>query len=755
MEKTLKYIIWAGLAAVSLIPLLVKSNYYFPYIVPKTLAFRIIIEVIFLAYLGLAVIKKEYRPKLNLVLVLFFLYLISIFLSSILGGSFYFSFWSNNERSEGLLLLLHLFLFLIVLSAFLKDFKEWLLVFEASFLGGLLVSLVALAQYLNVSWILESSGGTRLTSTIGNAGYVGGYLLFNVFFGLILFFQRKDNGYLRFYYLSVILLQLFVILNTQTRGAILSVGLSAFALIIYLSFFYLKGYRSAKISGIVLPLLMIILVVLIFADKTAPWVRKNPVFSRISAISVSSTTAQNRLMTWQASYLGFKEKPILGYGYENFYQVFDKYFPPRIYEDAGSIVWYDRAHNMIFDRLITGGLAGLILYLSFLLAPIFYLWRYFVKKKQDGQYLIPVIATLLMAAYFIQNLFIFEALVTYIPLFLSLGFLSRFCPAWPNKFLSSNKPHIVLLTVGLILFLPVLFIVNIKPASANKTLIRAMMNQNVKDYKESYKYFIEAVDKNTFGNQEYRQHFGEFIAGAVEISGIDANWLSQSALRAEQEFDKQITERPKSARNYLMVMRFLNKTYGLNLDRLNKSLELFKKVSQVSPTRPHIYYEAGYSQFYLGRVFEGKGDKEKAKKYYEESLANFQKAIDLNDRVVESYTNMIMVLLAVQKSDKVQSYFDRMDEMGLNYHREDDLSRMGNSAIKAENFEWTLKFYQELTRLFPEKPDYWINLALSYAFLGDKDKAVETAQKIKSFEGDYVKQADAFIQDVSAGKFKR
>ena len=74
MEKTLKYIIWAGLAAVSLIPLLVKSNYYFPYIVPKTLAFRIIIEVIFLAYLGLAVIKKEYRPKLNLVLVLFFLF---------------------------------------------------------------------------------------------------------------------------------------------------------------------------------------------------------------------------------------------------------------------------------------------------------------------------------------------------------------------------------------------------------------------------------------------------------------------------------------------------------------------------------------------------------------------------------------------------------------------------------------------------------------------------------------------------------
>jgi hypothetical protein len=140
-EKILKYIIWTGLIGICFIPLIVRSNYFFPFIVPKTLVFRIVIEVIFLAFLGLAVIKKEYRPKLNLVLVLFFLYIITVFVSSILGGSFYFSFWSNNERSEGLLLLLHLFLFLVVLSGFLRRLRDWLIIFEASFLSSLLVSL--------------------------------------------------------------------------------------------------------------------------------------------------------------------------------------------------------------------------------------------------------------------------------------------------------------------------------------------------------------------------------------------------------------------------------------------------------------------------------------------------------------------------------------------------------------------------------------------------------------------------------------
>lgn len=753
-EKILKYIIWAGLIGICFIPLIVKSNYFFPYIVPKTLAFRIIVEIIFLAFLGLAVFKKEYRPKLNLVSVLFFLYIFTVFISSLIGDSFYFSFWSNNERSEGLLLLIHLFGFFIILSGFLRKIKDWLVIFEASFLSSLMVSFVALGQYLNWSWLLESSGGTRLASTIGNAGYVAGYLIFNIFFGLILFAFRK-NVYLRSYYVLGVLLQIFIVLNTLTRGGILALFFSLMVLIIYLGFVQFRKNKIIRNIGIILLLIGIVFTSLIFINKDSSWIKKNPILVRITSISIEAATAQTRLMTWNSAYQGFKEKPILGYGYENFYQVFDKYFNPKIYKKTGSVVWFDRGHNIIADRLITGGLIGLFLYLGLLFCPLYYLWRWFYRsEKTNAQYLIPVVFTLVMLAYFIQNLFIFEALVTYIPLFLVLGFISQFCPDYARKFSQSKKPYLVLLTIGIVVFLPILFAFNIKPASANKGLIDALINNSKKEYKITYDQFINVIDKNTYNNQEYRIQLSDFVSKAVNIQDFDEDWQRQVALRTEQEFDKQIEEKPKQARNYLMFMRLLNRTYKFDLERLNKSLELFKKAIELSPTRPHLYNEAGYSQLYLGIYYQSIEEAEKAEQFFNQSVSNMQKAIDLQDKVLESYVNIVMVLFISNRSEQVQFYLDEMDRIGVNYHKEDALKRMVNSAVHVKNYQWTLRFNKELTKIKPDKPSYWIDLALSYAYLGQKEKAVETAERVKEFGGEYATQADLFIQDILGGKYK-
>jgi tetratricopeptide (TPR) repeat protein len=549
-------------------------------------------------------------------------------------------------------------------------------------------------------------------------------------------------------------LQIFIVFNTLTRGGILALAFSLVVFISYLAFFYLKSNKLVRNTGIAILLLGIIFAGLVFFNKKADWVKDNAVLNRISTISISATTAQNRLMTWQASYQGFKEKPILGYGYENFYQVFDKYFNPKIYRKAGSVVWFDRAHNIIFDRLISGGLIGLFLYLSLLFIPLIYLWKYFRQNKTVGRYLIPVILTLVMLAYFIQNLFIFEALVTYIPLFLVLAFLSQFCPSYAKRFSQSKKPYLVLLTIGVIVFLPVLFSVNIKPASANKGLIDAMIKARTGKYQEAYDQFIKVIERDTFGNQEYRQHLGEFVSGIVNVKSLDESWLSQATLRTEQEFDRQIEEKPQNARNYLLFMRFLNRTYQFNLERLNKSLALSKKAAELSPTRPQLYYEVSYSQLYLGRYYQSQGQIEKANQFYDQSIANMQKAIDLNDRVVDSYINMTMVLLVAGRSEQIQSYLDKMDRMNLDYRREEPLRRIAGLAVNLKDYQWAKKFYQELTILVPDKPEYWINLALSYAHLGQRDKAIEIAEKVKDFGGDYIEQSEGFIEDVLAGKFE-
>ena len=753
-EKILKFSIWVGLIGICFIPLLVRSNFYFPFIVPKTIAFRVIIEVLFLLFLGLAVLKKEYRPKINLVLILFFLYLITVFISSALAGTFELSFWSNNERSEGLLLMTHLFIFLLILSNFLRKIKDWIILFEFSFLSSLLVSIVALGQHLNWSWLLESSGGARLASTLGNAGYVAGYLIFNIFFGLILFFFKESKylSWFRSYYVLGILLQIFVVFNTLTRGGIIALGFSVFVLICYFAFYHFRSNKLIRNSGIAILLLIAIFSGLLFLNQQANWVQKNNVLQKIVSISPKAVTAQNRLLTWNSAFQGFKGKPMLGYGYENFYQVFDKYFNAKIYRHAGSVVWFDRAHNMVFDRLITGGLIGLILYLSLLFFPLIYLWKRFINKE-DKNYLMPMVFTLVMLAYFIQNLFIFEALVTYIPLFLVLAFLSQFCPSYFEKFSQSKKPYLVLLTISIIIFLPVVFSVNVKLASSNNGLIDGMIKTQKKETEAAYTQFVNVLEMNTPYNQEYRQHFAEFTTGSITSDLVDFNWQKRAALRTIEEFDKQIEEKPLSARNYLMYMRFLNKTYNLNIEYLNKSLDLGKKAAELSPTRPQIYNEMAYSQIYLGKYYESIGSTEKANQVFNEAVINTEKALALNDSVMESYINVIMILFTADQNDKVQIYLDKMDEIGINYHTEASLGRMINSAIYAEDYNYASRFNKELTEIVPNKPDYWLNLALSYAYLGEKEKAVETAEKIKEFGEDYIEQSDLFIQDVLAGKF--
>jgi len=389
-----------------------------------------------------------------------------------------------------------------------------------------------------------------------------------------------------------------------------------------------------------------------------------------------------------------------------------------------------------------------------LFIPLILIWKYFYKKKTANGYFIPVIFTLIILSYFIQNLFIFEALVTYIPLFITLAFISQFCPSWMNDFSELKKPYLLSLVLGIILFIPIMFSFNVIPAAANKEFIRTLIAARQGEYKDTYTKFVNVIDRNTPNNQEYRQHFGEFVAGLINSGkDIDDGWMSQAAMEVEQEFDKQIQEKPLNTRNYLMFMRFLNKTYQFNPERLNKTLELGVKALELSPTRPQIYYELAYTQIYLGNYYYSLGQTEKTAQFFNQSVSNMQKAIDLQDQVVESYINMVMVLFTTRQDDKIQSYLDKMDSIGLDYHQADILERMANSAIHAEDYEWVNKFYGEITTLTPENPEAWINLALSYINLGQKKEAIEIAEEVKEFGEDYAKQSELFIQDILNGKY--
>jgi O-antigen ligase len=662
IKKSTKSLIWICLGVILFSPLYVNTHLFFPFIVTKAIAFNVSVEVMFLAFLFLSFKDKNYHIRINTIVILMGVYVVLSFISSLLGDNFYRSFWSNNERSEGLLLMLHLFMFLIVLSGFFRKFKDWLNIFDLSFIAGLLVALFALGQHFNLNFIMASSGGSRLAGTLGNSGYMAGYLLFAIFFGLLLLFKRK-NKYLKLYYTVGIILSIFVALFTYTRGGYVSLFVTGFLLSVYLSFFYYKN-KIAKVIGVIIILLAIISPLLLFSNKNSDFVKSSEVLNRITSISTQSTTAQTRLMTWNSSLQGFKERPILGWGQENFYQVFDKYFNPQIY-DLVDIIWYDRAHSIIFDRLVTGGLLGLVSYLSLLFIPLVYFWRHFIKQEgNQTKYFLPTVFSLVVLAYFIQNNFIFEALVTYIPLFLVIGFVGLFSPHYSPEFLNNNKFKQSIFIVFIILFLPTVYFFNIKPLSANIALVEVLSGKRGNAIEERFTLIQSVMDRDTYGNQEYRQQYATFFSNVMNQYGRtdDQNVhkiLSESANNLEKELQKQVEENPHSVMNYLLLMKFNNMAYIYNLDRLNNNVGLFEEAIKLSPSRAHIYYEIGDTYIRIGGYFNQADDKEKATASLATAVGYFKQVLNLNPESIEAHQRLVNALMIARMNEEVIEYASR------------------------------------------------------------------------------------------------
>lgn len=650
ISRSLEWLIWGCLGAIFFSVLYIDGRLFFPFITSKTAVFLTATEIMFVAFLFLCWADKKYRLHINSVVVLAATYLVILTVASLFGNDFYRSFWSNNERSDGILLLIHLFLFVLVLTSRFRSIKEWLVVFDIFLAASLCVSLVALDQYFGGNHFIASSNGARLASTIGNAGYVGGYMVFGVFLSLFMFFKRNNN-WLKVYYAFIFLLELFIAVQTQTRGAYLALAMGLGVSFAYFTLFYYNDKRLKILFATVL-VVAIAGVSGLFVFKDSDFVKSNSILSRVASISLTEVTANNRLATWEMGWKGLKERPLLGYGQENFYQVFDKYYTTKNTEQ-----WFDRCHNMICDRAITGGIFGLFGYLSLLLLPFWGIWKYYRKdyiektEMRDGlarRYFTPMIFSILILAYIIQNMFIFEALATYVPLMMALSFVGLYGKKFEFDFLSNESFKKIFSIVALVV-LP--FSVNafiVIPMGANTDFIKTLSRGEL-SLESRIASFEEVISRGTFGNQEYRRQYATVFDGYISQfmndpqirTEANAKTLSDFADKIEIQLQKQIEENPYSVANYLALMRFYNTAYVFNPERLNKSLITFKKAVELSPGRPQVYYEVASTYYYLASYYSSNKQEDLAGQNYRESLAYFYQGAVLNENKVDFFDQLV------------------------------------------------------------------------------------------------------------------
>jgi len=873
LESSIVLILKALVLAILFLPLVLHSQFYFPFIVFKNVLFRIIVELMIGLYFILIALDKKYLPKMKNISLAVFIFLIITFLANIFGNNFYVSFWGDYERMSGFFHFLHVVGYFFILSSVFKNKRDWHQFFAFTIFTALIASAMGLSQKWNIQQLLRSSGGQRLTGPIGNAAFFAGYLLLHLFFVVYFIFKPRRfpgnffssvilvfNGFLGaneiyrrvlkdsvgflyvifsnwqlliffvmielvalFYWLEhkyqylknisnkkwgdllynfplfiIAGIFLYVIYHTQTRGSVLSLWVSIFIFLVF--GFFLSAKRSGKIfyffaataifssqplvylfknsafiknnavlnrlsgsvtaiafylsllslvliclflikkkkSKIIFSVLLVFILILpsfLYLIKDSVFISSVPVLNKIQTYNPNADiTTEARLLTWKSSFLGMLERPILGWGQENFEIVFNKHFPAPIFKDSGSQIWFDRAHNVIFDVGVTTGFAGLISYLSiFAVAVIFLIKKYNSDRIFSGSILFVV----LLFAYLVQNLFVFDTLNTEIIIYLILAFIAFTLNQKDEQSVEKAKVKKFNPLYGLVLLATLILIysVNINTLKANHLLFDALMTKNsITDKVEGADNFLKAIEISPIGRAEAREQLATYAQDLIKANREESNLRSVVEIAAA-EMESSIKERPDDARAYLYLTSLYNASAFLNNRYPDFVINLLDTAVKLSPNRTPIYFEYGQAYLY-------KKENLKAVEY-------FKKGVDLAPWVIDSHFTLAEVYILTGKLDEAQAEIDFIIKKngGIRF-LEDRFLMLANVLVKTKNYSYAVDIYKKILAVFPDNPNYHASLAGIYSQMGEKENALAEANIVLELDPASKESVQEFIDSL-------
>ncbi|HCU13176.1 MAG TPA: hypothetical protein DGB72_13720, partial [Gemmatimonadetes bacterium] len=171
----------ALLLASLVVPLIVATDFFFPYVVPRNIFFRVVVEVgaaslVLALCLGRNTLDLRDEPILWSLVA----FLAAASLSALFSPAPTHSFFGDFERMGGVWAWLHLVLFFLLLRT-LRD-GDWSRVLNAALAVSLFVSLSAIGQHSAIASLAHLSDAVvaASSSTLGNSGLLAAYLLMNV-----------------------------------------------------------------------------------------------------------------------------------------------------------------------------------------------------------------------------------------------------------------------------------------------------------------------------------------------------------------------------------------------------------------------------------------------------------------------------------------------------------------------------------------------------------------------------------------------
>ncbi len=425
-------LIWIVVGVFAVLPLLYFPGRIASYVTSKQYFFIGAVNVAVVLWAWLALGDARYRlTKKNLLwLSPLFLFLSALTISAIVGIDTATSFFSTVETGTGLILLYHVFFFACIVASLIRVWQKQLMqsIFKATLFSS---TVLAIATFYTGGDGLFDIGSTMLNKSsggamMGNSSLAGAYFIFGIFFALLLILQETKAWKKVLYWLCIAIIVLSpiyfnvgVFKGVLPSSLYLFMGQARFAaislagglLISFLIWLCTRSEKKVKVFGIAGLVAMGIVAVLLVQQVATPHTSLNTLFVKESG---------NRTLDWQASIEGIKEKPLLGWGSENFHVVYQKHLDPIVFSSGhGNEVWALHPHNDMLEVLVNGGLIGGLLYLLVIGTLFASLYRLYKKERIDAKTF--ALLTGMLIAFIVQQQMVYESIVSYVMLFSVIG----------------------------------------------------------------------------------------------------------------------------------------------------------------------------------------------------------------------------------------------------------------------------------------------------------------------------------------------
>ncbi len=724
MQKSLPSFIRFLLFLAALAPIIYTPSLIFPFVFGKVIFFRVIIElalILFSFYLIKGLKGGSFSLRHPLV-VFTALFTLSVALSTIFAVDSYRAFWGDVERGGGLFGMLH-FLAFFLLTVYFFTPKNWLRFFKISVIIGAIISFYGWLQFAGVTLFPFALPATAQPgSFLGNPAYLSSYLILLIGVSFILALRAAEPVWRKsaWVFTAFFFLTIFI---TQIRGAILGAGVAILFFLIYLLFAKLPtGVRSGFVKkGAALALLLCVLgAALFWTTRTAPFWQSIPGIKRLARESYDIASVSTRLIALEVSWDAFKEKPILGWGPENYNIAYNKYYDPAYSYYAED--WFDRAHNKIVEVAVMQGVIGLVAYLVLFIAGFYVLFR-----RLSGSFWLKPLLAAAFIGYFVQNLFLFDTPVSYLIFFSLFGFLTT--ETKRDVSLSLHRvPAAILGGILIVGALAGLYFGNFIPFRQAKEYISGVRT------KVGEKIFAASDDflyPYSFAQATIRDQFSDLIYDNGLFRVQEFRPLTDRVITSLEEL---VEREPYEPRHFIRLVENYSEYAKDDRAYFAKAEEYSRKAFELSPKRQGVRY-------HLAFVLAGE-------EKYEEAIRLAEETVSLDPEVYKSqYQLGIIYSLYADAKENIgtplqEEYREKArGQFTLAWNMAREQNQYGFFLI--QDFNNLISIYRVLgnnenasevldiaLREHPNEQKFYIDAMAVYRDLREKEKLIDTARKL-------------------------